>query len=217
MGHQENNYEGPEEELGQVSSGLDIPCWLKWLATAFSIALIGFTLCYTYRYLGTPSELASPNELGLSSIFLFSISALVIVWIPWAKLGIRISRIGGIEFENIVKEQASEHAEEVSYLEDRIEVLEAKARSGNEMSEITDHLQEPKLRKLLIDFLTKYNQWAFSPSRIRAWGAKQQGFASFVEYNHSFIRSTLQKMVSENLLETRISKKGNTLYRIPLA
>jgi hypothetical protein len=75
---------------------------------------------------------------------------------------------------------------------------------------------EPELRNLLLEFLTKYKEWSFSPSRIRAWGSKQQGFSALSKFEHPFIRGTLQKMVSENILETRISKKGNTLYRVPI-
>lgn len=216
MTHQETNFEKPEEELETTSTSFDIPGWLKVIVTIICIALIAFVVIYTLKYLDTPKELASPKELGLSGIFLFSISALFLVWVPWSKLGIRISKFGGIEFKEIVQEQASEHAEELSYLEDRIEALEAQIRKSDEMVSFTESFQEPNLRKLLIEFLTKYEEWAFSPSRIRAWGSKQQGFSALSSYDHPFIRSTLQKMVSENILETRISKKGNTLYRVPL-
>lgn len=216
MSHQENNYEKPEEELESSSNSFDIPCWLRWAVSFLSIALIIFCSIYTYEYVGSPKEYASPKDLGLSGLFIFSISALFLVWIPWSRLGIRISKIGGIEFKEIVQEQASEHAEELSYLEDRIESLEAQIRKVDEMAEFTESFQEPELRNLLMGFLTKYKKWAFSPSRIRAWGSQQQGFSSLANYEHPFIRSTLQKMVSENLLETRISKKGNTLYRVPL-
>lgn len=217
MSHQEINYEVPEEELEPSSKSFDIPHWLKWTASIVSVVLIAFCAAYTTKYVASPREYASPNELGLSSIFLFSVSALLLVWIPWSRLGIRISKIGGIEFKQIVQEQASEHAEELSYLVDRIESLEAQVRKSDEMVEFTESFEEPQLRKLLLDFLTKYKEWSFSPSRIRAWGSKQQGFSSLSKYEHPFIRSTLQKMVADNLLETRISKKGNTLYRIPLS
>lgn len=216
MSHQEVNFEKPEEELDTTTSSFDIPGWLKWSVTAVGAVLVIFTVVYTWKYLGAPNELASPKELGLSGIFLFSVSALFLVWVPWAKLGIRISKIGGIEFKEIVQEQASEHAEELSYLEDRIESLEAQIRKSDEMVGFVENFKEPELRKLLLEFLTKYKEWAFSPSRIRAWGSKQQGFSTLSSYEHPFIRSTLQKMVSENILETRISKKGNTLYRVPM-
>jgi hypothetical protein len=216
MSHQENNYEKPEEELESASSNFDIPDWLRWAVSIISIVLIFFCSIYAYKYLGHPNDYASPEDLGLSSLFLFSITALFLVWIPWSRLGIRISKIGGIEFKEIVQEQASEHAEELSYLEDRIESLEVQIRKVDDTSGLTESFQEPELRKQLLKFLIKYKEWAFSPSRIRAWGSQQQGFSAFSNYEHPFIRSTLQKMVSENVIETRISKKGNTLYRVPL-
>lgn len=215
MNHQEVNFEKPEEELDTTSSSFVIPGWLKWSVTVVGIVLVLFTVAYTWRYVATPKDLDSPKELGLSGVFLFSVSALFLVWVPWDKLGIRISKIGGIEFKEIVQGQASEHAEDLSYLEDRIESLESKIRKSDEMVGFEENFKEPDLRNLLLEFLTKYKEWAFSPSRIRVWGSKQQGFSTLSNFEHPFIRSTLQKMVSENILETRISKKGNTLYRVP--
>ncbi|KGJ90122.1 hypothetical protein [Colwellia psychrerythraea] len=217
MVHQQINFEQPEEELDSTSSNFKIPGLLKFVITLFSSVLIIACICLTYKYIEAPKQHVSPKELGLNSIFLFSIVALFVVWIPWDKMGIRISKIGGIEFKEIVQEQASEHAEELSYLEDRIESLEAYIRKDDGITELTERFQEPLLREQLIKFLTKYNKWAFSPSRIKAWGSQQQGFSDLSSYEHPFIRSTLQKMVSERLLETRISKKGNTLYRIAVS
>src|SRR5690606_34550475 len=102
------------------------------------------------------------------------------------------------------------------YLQERIETLEVKVRSLHGIADLVESFEEPKLRELLLGFLTKYKQWSFSPSRIRAWGSQQQGFSELAKYEHPFVRSTLQKMVADGLLETRVSKKGNTLYRIPL-
>jgi hypothetical protein len=217
MAHQQANFEQPEEELGSTSSNFEIPGLLKLVVTLSSSVLIIVCVCLTYKYIEAPEQYASPKDLGLNSIFLFSIVALFVIWIPWEKLGIRISKIGGIEFKEIVQEQASEHAEELSYLEDRIESLEAHIRNDDRITELTENFQEPQLRVQLIEFLTKYNKWAFSPSRIKAWGSQQQGFSGLSAYEHPFLRSTLQKMVSEKLLETRISKKGSTLYRIAVS
>ena len=214
MAHQEKNCENPEEELESSSNPFEIPISVKIGISFFSLLLIGVCVYLVSKYLCAPKIFASPKDLGLTQIFLFSVAALIIVWVPWQRLGIRITKIGGIEFEKIVAEQASEHAEDLSYLYDRIEALEVGLRRTDEMADITEQFKEPDLRSLLVDFLTKYDTWAFPPSRIRAWGAQQQGFSALSGYEHPFIRSTLQKLVSENILETRVSKKGNTLYRI---
>lgn len=214
MEHQKNNYQEPEEELDDSSSFFEIPLSVKLLITAPSALILSFCIYMTYRYIDNPDTFVSPKDLGLTSIFIFSLTAVFLVWFPWSRLGIRITKIGGIEFKEIVTNQASEHAEEIGYLEDRIETLEAGLRRVDEMSDFTESFKEPDLRNLLLEFLTKYKQWAFSPSRIRAWGSQQQGFSPLSNYEHPFIRSTLQKMASENVLETTISKKGNTLYRV---
>lgn len=217
MSHQEKNFEHPEEELENVNERFRIPCMLKWCITLAAIGLIALCGVLVVKYVNAPDKFASPSDLGVSSVFLFSASALILVWMPWHALGLRITKIGGIEFKEIVAEQATEHAEEMVYLQDRIEALENNLRQLNGVTVLAESFEEPKLRALLLEFLTKYKESAFSPSRIRAWGSLQQGFAALGKYNHPFLRSTMQKMVSEGVLETRISKKGNTLYRIPLS
>lgn len=215
MSHQENNYDEPEEELTDPSDPFEIPFWLKIAISMIALILIVACVCLVTQYVYDPKNAASPNNLGLNSIFLFSITAVILVWIPWQRLGIKITKIGGIEFGEIAAKQASEHAEDLTYLQDRIESLEENARKSDSTLFITEHLKEPELRDLLIRFLTTYNKWAFSPSRIKAWGVQQQGFSELAGYDHPFIRTTLQKMVAENILETRVSKQGNTLFRIP--
>lgn len=214
MRHQESSYEMPEEELGSSLRDLCIPGWLKWVVSLLGSVFMFFCGWYMVKYLADPDVYVSPKDVGLNGIFLFSISAIFLVWAPWSRLGIRISRIGGIEFKEIVREQASEHAEEISYLEDRIESLEEQTIKTDENGGLIEAIREPELRKILLEFLTVYKDAAFSPYRIRVWGARQPGFTSLSDYDPPFIRRTLQRMVAEDILETRISNKGNTLYRI---
>ena len=158
MSHQEKNYECPEEELGAVSNAFQISRKWKILVSSASISLLAFCALYVYSYLSAPETYASPSDLDLTSIVLFAFSALFIVWVPWHALGVRITKIGGIEFKEIVEEQASEHAEEISYLQDRIEVLEANFRERNGLIGMIESFEEPKLRKLLLDFFAKYKR-----------------------------------------------------------
>ena len=60
------------------------------------------------------------------------------MWIPWSKLRIRITKIGGVEFKDILQEQASEYLEVQSYLADPIEFLEAHIRKVEDMSVFTE-------------------------------------------------------------------------------
>ncbi|OZB95776.1 hypothetical protein BBP29_19810 [Alteromonas macleodii] len=206
-----------EDELGAISTQFQIPMWVKLLTSFIGLTLLGFCVGYIWFFLNSEPRLPSPKDLSITSLFIFSISSLIIVWVPWANLGVKITKIGGIEFKDIVEEQASEHAEEISDLIDRIELLESQIRQSDSLISFVEQADEPELRKELLRFLQAYSQWSFSPSRIKAWGSKQAGFTSLGKYETSFIRLTLQKMVAEDILVTRISKKGNTLYRVPQA
>ncbi len=216
MNRLESNLETSEEEVGTATSPFVLPTALKWVVSTIAVVFLALCIAFFSMYLKDPTRFASPSELGLTPIFLFSISALFVVWMPWQRLGLRITKLGGVEFQQVVAGQASEHAEDISNLEYRIQALEENIRKKDELADITERFQEPELKRLLLDFLTKQKGVPFSPVRILAWGAKQHGFSDLATYDYTFVRSTLQKMVAEGVLETRVSKKGNTLYRVPL-
>lgn len=77
--------------------------------------------------------------------------------------------------------------------------------------------EAPPVRRELVDelsaFLSKYDRWSFSPSRIIAWGAQQPGFENFANHDSGQVRRALQAMVAAGRAETRVSPAGNTLYR----
>lgn len=210
----DKDFDQPEEEFKLQSGYLEIPGYLRWPVTLISTAMIIIWAYVSIRHFYSPKIYAAPSELGLGAISLFSLMLVVAIWIPWRRLGIRVTKIGGIEFEEIFSNQATEHSEEISYLEDRIELLELHIRKADESIILTEQFSEPELRDLLIRFLKEHRKWSFSPSRIKIWGQQQKGYSELSSYEVPFIRSILQKLVSERELETRISKKGNTLYRI---
>lgn len=218
MSHQETNENTPlDEELETTSNGLIISNSAKVILSIFSLMVMLGCVYLVYRYIEAPEVSASPQELGVSSVFLFFTTLLILIWIPWEKLGLKITKIGGIEFKEIVAEQASENAEEFGYLENRIEFLEQKVHAMNQLDQVVESFRNPELKNLLLKFLTKYKKWSFSPSRIITWGAQQQGFSDFSKYEHRRVKSELQSMLTENLVETRLSKQGNTLYRVAKA
>ena len=107
-----------------------------------------------------------------------------------------------------------ERAEEFAEMRSRIEELENKVRSMDETSKITESLASHKLRPLLQEFLNKYRPIAYSPLRIKEWGAKQQGYNEFANFSQGEIRRVLQGMVAEGNVVTRVSSLGNTLYKM---
>ncbi len=74
--------------------------------------------------------------------------------------------------------------------------------------------KSPSLEHLLIQFLTAYSSWYFSPLRIQKWGNKQSGFESLNNFTVEKIRSELKRMSKEGKVKTTRSKKGNTLFKL---
>lgn len=207
-------YENPEKE---VLEKFNIPLGVKYCVTLIATLILAVSGYAIINYIFGGASTKGPNQIGASGLIIFSLSSLAIVWIPWRELG--ISKIGGLEFRDIVEGQASEHAEEIAYLQERIEILESQisgVESGSlAIKETTDFVQDDKLDELLLDFLGKHARWSFSPSRILAWGSNREGFESLSKYNKYEIRYELQKLVMQNKLVTRVSQKGNTLYTVP--
>jgi len=209
----EINYCPAEEELPVINNTFNIPRWIRNIAGTISILLIIGCLSLYTAYVIDPTKYVSPDSLGLSGILIFSLSTFFIIIFPWKDSGIKIKKIGIIEFSQIVETQNKEHIESITYLQDRIECLEKSTEGQNTYENIIHEFEEPKLRKVLLSFLETYSPTAFSPSRVRVWGSKQHDYESIKDFSHGFIRNTLQKLVVEGELETRLSKMGNTLYR----
>jgi hypothetical protein len=192
-----------------------MPNWLRRLLTVILLLAIAICLLLYVAYVKDPVHAASPAELGLSGLFIFCVTALAIIHIPLHELGYRIKKVGAVEFEQVLNAQVAERAEENGYLEKRIAVLESVLEKKNfQSSEMFRQMNEPQLRKLLLDFLAANDRVSFSPLRIKEWGSTQPGFEGLKHFEVGFIRHILGKMVAERVLETAISKKGNTLYRI---
>ena len=207
------------QELAQVSRrgvGLTtLSNWLRWSLTAILLAAIVICLLLYWAYVNDPTHAASPTELGLSGLLIFCITALAVINVPWHELGYRIKKVGSVEFEQALNAQVLERAEGINFLEKRIEAIEnSLEKKSIQSSDVFRQMYEPRLRKLLLDFLSVNDQLPFSPLRIREWGSQQPGFEGLKKFEIGLIKHVLGKMVAERVLETTISKKGNTLYRI---
>lgn len=191
-----------------------IPRWYRVVAIAVGLALLLPPLAYMVRYSLKPSGFASPSTLGLGQLILAGAFILLAAITPWSSLGLRIRKVGILEFDRVIRTQASEHAEELTEIRERLSELEHTARGMDETSGISDHLEDLDLRPLLVSFLKQYRPRAFSPLRIQRWGALQPGYTKFGTSGVGAIRRVLQRLVSEGYITTSVSTLGNTLYRI---
>jgi hypothetical protein len=66
---------------------------------------------------------------------------------------------------------------------------------------------------VIVEFLNTYSQWYFSPLRIQRWGSQRQGFSSLRVISTGHIRKLLENMRKSGKVKTKISQKGNTIYK----
>ncbi len=200
-----NDTDEQQEEL--------FPPKLRFAASAvFGILSLAIIVYFAVYILGGVK--ASPKDLSLTSLLIFSLSCVLLFSVPWNKLGLSLKKFGPLEFEKKLEGQSNEHIQDISALEDKIAQLEKLLSQHNVMPEVAaETSEEAQLRELIIRFLTEYEQYSFSPLRMENWGSKIKGYAKLKGDPQQF-RRLLRKLVAEGELEIRVSEKGNTLYRI---
>jgi len=208
------NSESKEELISQGEPIEGLPRLVQVAIGLSAIVVLCTSVFLMWKYIEDPKTYASPKELQLSNLLIFSLSVLLFILVPWGKLGIRIRKIGSVEFDRVVSGQAKEHAEEFAELHARIKELEGKVRGMNEVEAITVSIVTQDLRPLILKFLNDFQPNAYSPLRINKWGARQPGFEKLAGYSQGSIRTVLQGLVAEGKAVTRVSRLGNTLYKI---
>lgn len=202
-----------EKPLSQFDT-LVLPPWYRRVFGLMS-GLVSLICGGLYvAYIASPQGIPSPSDLQLGSVFIFSSAIFLLLTTPWAELGLRINKIGPIEFERVINAQNREHIEEISELRQLLNEVDAKVRGLDEVSSLSETMAPVDLRPLITDFLRQHPATPYSPLRIQKWGAKQRGFEKLSIYSLSNVRKVLQDMAAEGLLETAVSKMGNTLFRI---
>lgn len=208
------NHSGQEEPLVVENGAFEVPTWFRWVASAVALMLIVPSTVFIVRYSLSPAQFVSPKELGVIQMILAGTVILLFALAPWKALGLRLRKVGFLEFERVVSGQAAEHAQELTELRTRLDEMEVKVRGIDEIAPISEHLEDVDLRPLLNKFLEQHRPTAFSPLRIRDWGSRQQGYEKLANAKLASIRRVLQKLVSEGRAATRVSRMGNTLYKV---
>jgi hypothetical protein len=203
-----------DDELSAAGeSGMAVPRWFRAVVGLLGLGLLVPSVIYIARYTYEPDRFVKPDELDLPFLIVTGALLTLAAMTPWRSLGLRISKVGFVEFQQVVKAQAREHTEDFAEILERVEELEQKARGIGSTAAITEHFAEIDLYPLLLRFLKEHAPTAFSPVRIQQWGARQPGYEKFGQYSQGTIRVLLHKMVSQGVAATTVSKLGSTLFR----
>ena len=137
MKSQQNGLNSSEPVFRDSPFSKALPCWLRVVICIICLAIILGCLVLIWRYIVNPQS-ASPKEIGAPTLLISSLAFLIIILVPWGKIGLRIKKIGAIEFEQIVLTQKREQAEAIDTLLDRIEKLEQQYAGSSNKTATTD-------------------------------------------------------------------------------
>lgn len=186
--------------------------WIRWPVVLFFLGVIVFVIIRYFIFIYNPQS-AAPSALGLPTMFVFSSFVVLFFAIPLEKWGVRLTKIGPIEFEKIIQTQASETSEVVTEIESRIDLLESFALdSYGDVNALTLSWKEPEVRDEVLGFL-KNNEGFFSPLRIKHLSRKQ-GCKTLQGVEVSIIKRALRGLLNEGVVDSTVSQRGNTIYRL---
>jgi hypothetical protein len=188
------------------------------ILVVFILAALAWLVRYAYLHPET-----NPTHLRLHEAIVFAIALLVLIVFPWNKLGLRVKKVGWLEFERVVSVQKKEHAQGLVLLDKRFAELEQRfqGRASGQNSGASNPAQVQigrageELQELLLSFLRKYPSYYFNAPRIRNWGSQQPGFRQLEKYSTILITQELHRLLGRGQITTKISRRsGTTLYKI---
>jgi hypothetical protein len=206
-----------EDQVGDeptVSTAFALPlAWKLGLACMFGVPGI-FVLVLIVKY-GLKADV-KPSELGLGTALIFCLAGVALVLIPWDLLGLRLKKFGPLEFERVINTQKKEQSESLAHLQEQIDELKRAAGTKLAVESVATPAVTPRvdLPVLLKRFFGNYPRRFFSPFTIKSWGGRQPKFQELAFFEKEDITQALLSMLAKNEVQTKISKKGNTLYGI---
>lgn len=207
------------QDFDEVQERQVIDKWLQWSSTILGILLIIGVLIVVVLHIMCGEEFPKPVDLEASLFFGFGVLLVILFNFPWTKI-----RLGDLEVERIIDEQETDHAEEISKLN---EIIEAYESSVEDLQDITltpkakktiesikiKRSEEERDEELLLKFLNEWSSWGFTATRIINWGGRQSGFERFGDLSKSYVRFLAGNLIRQGKARSRISSNGNILYQ----
>lgn len=203
--------EEPLSEAPPSEIGFFVPKWLRVMGALVLGGVLFLASCLLVAYFLNREPAWEPAKLDIIDLMVFCFVGLIVCLLPWEHYRLRLRKIGPLEFEQILSTQAEERDAGFHEIRQRLATIEA---SHSSRIKEKNELANDDLTRLVKSLLAAHKV-AFSPARIAAWGGHQPGFEKLSNYSRDEIRRVLQGMVAKKELETVVSKRGNTLYRLP--
>jgi hypothetical protein len=94
----------------------------------YATSLLMFALCciYLYCYSQRPDEYTLiPSMLGVNNLIVLSAFTFLFFKVRWAKIGVKVSKLGPMEFSHIIDGQSKKHSKDIAAIEERLKELES--------------------------------------------------------------------------------------------
>ncbi len=206
-----------DKNLGQVQEKQNIDTILRWSCTLLGLLIVVGTLASTVMHFFQQTEYPKPKDLEAGLLLGIGLVLIVLFNLPWTKI-----RVGEVEIERAIEEQAIDYAEEIDTLKKKLsDCKDDLEKVGQGSPQVQEKLNKAKIEeqketedeKLLISFLKKWPTWGFTATRIINWGSKQKGFEGFKDFSKPRIRMLAAKLIRNGNVRTRVSKNNNVLYQ----
>lgn len=211
MSRKDKNPEDSEDVSELTDGGLGLPISRPFRLIAAGVLSITLTACVSIivGYLVMEKPQWEPAKFDLISLVIFCFLGVAVCLLPWERYRVDVRKIGPFEFRQALSTQAEERESELAEVWKRIKELEQLIPQEHAGETDSQNKQPNFLTEHLQGFLANNETVAYSPLRIKNLQKETFGL-----YDTSDIRGALRGMVADGTVETKVSKKGNTLFRI---
>lgn len=189
--------------------------FLRTVTTTLGVLLVTLSLTIIVRHMIDPSS-STPKDLEATFILSIGLVLIILFNIPWTKI-----KVGEVEVERALQNQAEEYAQDMSSLTEKLHALEnikgSTELTNSVQSVLSDFTVADTNKELILSLLQKWPTWGFTASRIQKWGAIQQGFEKLGTLSLTQIRSASAALLKSGDIRTRLSKNNNVLYQANLS
>ncbi|AXO14469.1 hypothetical protein [Thalassospira indica] len=178
-------------------------------------ALIFFgSVTYVVYFAFNYEQMPAPAELGIPYFLILSAVCALLINANHERLSSIFTKIGPVEFREMLEEQTEEANEVILGIEERFEYIEHSLKENDDPAGWQHMFSHDRISKLIINYLDFSNNKPISALRLQRVAGKQHGYEELATTNSLALRTTLSEMVRNGTLTTSLSARGNRLYQL---
>lgn len=171
---------------------------------------VTYVVCFAFNY----EQMPAPVELGIPYFLVLSAVCALLINVNHERLSSIFTKIGPVEFREMLEEQTTETNEVILGIEQRFKYIEHSLIENDDPAGWQHIFSHDRISKLIINYLNFSNNKPISALRLQRVASKQDGYGELGTTNSLALRTTLSEMVRSGTLTTSLSARGNRLYQL---